>query len=486
MAKKPGLKTNFIYNLSYQILAIILPLITGPYISRVLGSHNVGVYTFTQATAHYFFLFAMLGVSNYGNRTIAGIRDKKEEISKTFWEIYAFQFFMGVLVCLAYFIYCFFWVKQDVFVTFLQFFYVVSGCFSINWLMFGLEEFKITTIRNVVVRVGMAVLVFVFVKSRDDLPIYTAILSGGSLVSVLIIWPFALKHIPFHKPTFKGIASHIKPNLILFWPVVAVSLYNIMDKIMLGTMSDKDEVGFYTYAENIVQIPNTLILALDNIMLPRMSNLFATNKTKQAFELMHNVMMFAALASTAMAFGLAGVGPIFAPWFYGRSFERCGVLIVMLSPIIIFKGFAGALRTQYIIPKKRDKVYLISLTTGACVNLIINFLLIPRMQGVGAVIGTIGAEFSVAFLQFFMLRKEIKVKKYLTEGLAFCVIGLIMYVLIRQIPSMNAGPVITMGLQIVAGAVIFIVLSSIYMIKILKQPIILNETLKTLKIRVRF
>ena len=486
MARQIRLKVNFIYNLGYQILAIVLPLVTAPYISRVLGSHNVGVFSYTQAFANYFFLFAMLGVNNYGNRTIAGVRDRGDELNKTFWEIYAFQFLMGLAVSVIYITYCVWFVKEDVLVTFLQFLYVMSGWFNINWLMFGLEQFRLTTIRNIVIRVGMAAAVFLFVKSRADLPVYTMIIAGGNLLSVLIIWPFALKEVPFRKPSLRGIARHIKPNLILFWPVIAVSLYNIMDKLMLGRMSTKKEGGFYTYAENIVQIPNTLILALDNVMLPRMSNLYATNRRAQAEKLMHTVMMFAMMAAAAMSFGLAGVGPVFAPWFYGSEFTRCGLFIVMLSPVIVFKGWAGALRTQYIIPNKKDKVYLISLTSGALVNLCVNYLLIPKYQGIGAVIGTIAAEFVVAAIQFTMLRKEIALGRYLSNGLSFCLIGAVMYVVVRMLSTVSTSALVTIAVQVCCGAAVFLVLSIFYMVKIIRQPVLVNEALKMLRIRYRF
>lgn len=484
MIKENKLKTNFAYNFVYQILAIVLPLITAPYVSRVLGSNNIGVFSYTWACANYFFLFAMLGVKNYGNRTIAAIRDDKEKLSNTFWEIYAFQFIMGIVVNFAYFIYCFCIVKEDALIACLQFFYVASGWLNINWLMFGLEQFKLTTIRNIVVRLGMAVAVFLFVKESTDLHIYTLIIAGGNLISAVAIWPFALRHIPFRKPSLKGVVQHIKPNLILFWPVVAVSLYNVMDKLMLGMMSSKKEVGFYTYAENIVQIPNTLILALDNVMLPRMANLYATDKGDRAARLMHNVMLFAMLTSCAMAFGLAGVGPVFAPWFYGEAFTRCGLFIVLLCPVIIFKGLAGALRTQYIIPKKKDNIYLISLTSGAAVNLIVNYILIPRYQGVGAVIGTIAAEFSVAFIQFFMLRNEIDLKKYLINGFAFCTIGLVMYTAVRALSGISESALATMAMQIICGGFIYAILSSIYMIAT-RQTVLLNEVLKIFGIKRR-
>lgn len=478
MSKQVKLKTNFVYNIIYQITTIILPLITAPYVSRALGSYNVGIYSYTQAFANYFYLFAMLGVNNYGNRTIAAVRDDKEKMSKTFWEIYSLQFILGFVIMLMYLAYCFLYVKTDKLVYIMQFFYVASATFNANWLCFGLEKFQLTTIRSIIVRVSSAVAVFLFVKDNTDVALYTAIIAISSLVSVLAIWPFILKNVLFIKPSIKGIIQHIKPNLVLFWPVVAVSLYNIMDKIMLGWISSKEEVGYYTYAESIVQIPNTLILALDNVVMPRMSNLYATDNDKKAKSLMDTVMLFAMFMASAMSFGLASVGNVFAPWFYGEAFTRCGLFIVMLCPIIIFKGWAGALRTQFIIPTKRDNVFIISLTSGAIVNLVANFILIPRFAGVGAVIGTVVAELTVCFIQFYMTRKDIDIKNYLINGLGFCLIGIIMYLVIYKIEFSSA--IVTMGVQIVIGAIVYITLACIFMVKIIHNPTLVNIAVNTL------
>ena len=144
-----------------------------------------------------------------------------------------------------------------------------------NWCCFGMEKFKLTTIRSSLVKIISAICIFVFVKSSNDLWLYTLIIALSTLISGIVVWPFVLKHIDFIKPSWEGIKNHIKPNLVLFWPVIAVSIYNLMDKIMLGWMSTDEEVGFYSYAERIVNIPATLILALDNVIMPRMSNLYA-------------------------------------------------------------------------------------------------------------------------------------------------------------------------------------------------------------------
>ena len=487
MAKRPGLKKNFMYSVGYQMLAIVLPLITAPYIARVLGAANTGIYSKTFALARYFMLFAMLGVNNYGNRAIARVHDDKKEMSNTFWEIYSFQMLLAIIFNLLYLCFCLFLSKENQLIYLMQGIYILGGMFDINWCCFGMENFKLTTIRSSIIKIASAICVFCFVNSRDDLWLYTLILSLSHIISVLAVWPFVLKHIDIVRPTMAGIKKHIKPNLVLFWPVIAVSIYNLMDRIMLGWMSVDEEVGFYTNAESIVTIPTTLILALDNVVMPRMSNLFSKNDRSEKIKyLMDSVMMFAMFMAAAMAFGMAGISDVFAPWFYGKDFTRCGLFILLLSPVIIFKGWAGALRTQFIIPTGKDKIYVISLTVGAIVNLILNAILIPKINGVGAIIGTLTAEFSVCFIQFFLCRKEINLKDYLTNGISFCMIGAIMFFAVESLSFISPSAVVTMAVQIVCGGLLYVLLASVYMIKIRKNPVLVNEGLKMLRIKYRF
>lgn len=486
MKKQHSLKNNFLYNICYQILIIILPLVTSPYVSRTLGAYNVGIYAYTQAFANYFYLFAMLGVNNYGNRKIAQVRDDQSLLSKTFWEIVYFQFLIGIIVSIVYISYCMLSTLENKLIYLLQFFYVFSGAFDVNWFCFGVENFKFTTIRSSIIRILMAIGIFTLIRSPDDLWKYTFILSFGMLASVLAVWPYIIKQVGISKVTIQGVVQHIKPNLVLFWPVIAISLYNIMDKIMLGYFSTKEEVAFYTYAHRIVEIPLTLILALDNVIMPRMSNLYAGDGKDKAKMLMNYVMMFAMFMCAGMAFGLAGIGVNFAPWFYGSAYARCGLFIVWLCPILVFKGWASAIRTQFIIPNGKDKIYIISLTVGAVVNLILNLLLIPILNGIGAIIGTIAAEFFVCFIQFFLSRKDIDVKGYIRNGIGFCIIGAIMYIPVSKLSGIFNNVLASMIVQVLCGVAIYGIISVIYVVKILKKPFLINYFLKILKIRIQF
>lgn len=472
------MKKNFTYNLIYQILAIILPLITAPYISRRLGANMLGLYSKTFAVANYFYLFTLLGMANYGNRTIARVNDNRKEISKTFWELYSFQAAMSAVVTCLYIIFCLCTQSENLHICLLQVFYVLSGMFEINWFCFGMEKFKLTAIRSIAVKAISLIAIFIFVKDKSDFGLYTAIMSFSYILSAIAVWPFAVNQIDFIKPAWNDIKKHIKPNIMLFLPVIAVSLYTIMDKVILGFFSTNEEIAFYTCAEKIVGIPITIILALENVIMPRMSNIFAKKDYAQANKLMNNTMLFAMFISSSTMFGLAAISDVFLPWFYGAEYVRAGYFTFLLCPTILFKGWAGVLRTQYIIPTCRDNVYVTSLTCGAIVNLILDFILIPYINGIGAIIGTLAAEFTVAAIQFILCRKYIELRKYLQNGIIFIAIGFIMFFCISPIGNILLPTPLILFIQVFIGSLIYILLTLLYIVKISKQSSVINEVLK--------
>lgn len=435
--------------------------------SRKLGATNLGIYSYTQAFANYFVLFAMLGVANYGNRSIAQVRNNDEKLRKTFWEIYSFQILVTVIVSVIYLLYCFIGISENREIYLLQFLYVISAGFDINWFFFGIEKFKITVTRNSVIKIINAILIFVLVKNRSDLPIYTLIMSLGTLISVAILFPFLFKYITFERIEIKNVAKHIKPNLVLFIPVIAISLYNIMDKLMLGLLSTDDEVAFYSNAEKIAQLPNSIIMAVGNVLMPRMSNLVAIGDKEKSTKLFNKSMIFMIMSSVVFAFGMASISNVFAPWFYGNEFIKCGLYIRWLCPTIIFKSIAGAIRTQLIIPMEKDKIYIFSVSAGAVINIVANYFLIPIYQGQGAVFGTVLAEAIVCLVQVVMTSDVIKYGKYAKYTLIFCLFGGIMYVILQSITIKNA--LLNIVISMIIGAVVYFFLCGIYFFKVNKD-----------------
>ena len=456
------MKKNFIYNVSYQILILLIPLITIPYVSRVLGVDGIGTYSYTYSIAYYFMMFAMLGLNNYGNRSIAKVRDNKEKLSRTFKEIYCMQIITSTLMVILYFIYLNLFNIEYKRIAVIQLIYVISCVFDINWFFFGIEKFKLTVTRNTIIKVLSLIFIFLFVKNENDLWIYTFILSSSVLASQLFLWPFVKRYINNVKIKFSDIGKHFIPCLKLFLPVVAVAIYKVMDKTMIGWFSNMSEVGFYENAEKIISVPNAIIAALGTVMLPRMSNLYAKNKeqeSKKIIEKSINLMMFLAFA---MTFGLICISKNFSILFFGLGFEKSGIIIILLSITVLFLSWGNVLRTQYLIPKEYDKIYIESAFLGAIVNLILNLIFIPKYQSIGACIGTIFAELSVMLYQTISIKNELPIKKYIKDIIPFFLKSLLMFIIIYPLNFTNLNSIMKISIQVVLACIICYILNYKY------------------------
>lgn len=478
-----SLKRNFIYNVVYQMLLIILPLITAPYIARTLGAEGVGIYSYTYSVAQYFLLFAMLGISNHGNRSIAAVRDNREKLSKTFWSIYSIQAFMYVLAIIAYLIYLFVFDVDNKIIVAIQFIYVVSGALDISWYFFGTEQFKVTVTRNTVIKIVTVILMFIFVHNPGDLAKYTIIMSGGTFFSQAYLWTYIFKQVSVVRVNWFDIKRHIKEVIILFIPVVAYSIYKLMDKIMLGNMTTYMQVGYYENAGKIINIPMGIITALGTVMLPRMSNMIAKGERQKAIEYIKISIKLVTLIGSAIAFGLIGVSNILVPVYFGYEYTPCIMLINLLSITVFFISWANVVRTQYLMPLHHDKIYIESMIIGAVANFIINSMLIPRFSGVGAAVGTIVAEFTVMIVQMIGIRKEFPIFLFCWKSIPYLVIGFIMQIIVRKYGIFFEVSITTLIGQVVIGGIVYCTLCGCYF-KLFKDElgiIIISEINKKIK-----
>lgn len=290
----------------------------------------------------------------------------------------------------------------------------------------------------------------------------------GPLLSQLFLWIFLRRYIRITKITINDIILHIKPNLVLFIPVIAISLYTIMDRVMLGIMSTMKEVGYYENSNKLTQIPVMAITSLGTVMLPRMSNLVANGRNEETKKYIQKSLIISMFLSSSMAFGLSAISKEFVPFFYGRGFEKCINLIPVLLLSSIFISFANVIRTQYLIPYKKDNIYIVSVFLGAFVNMGINLLLIPNIQSVGAAIGTLCAEMTVCIYQVYMVKNEIRVLHYLKQGIPLMISGVLMYVIVINIPFIT-NYIVTIIIKVVVGTIIYLFLVGIYYLGGLKS-----------------
>lgn len=458
---KSNITRNYIYSVLYQILIIVVPLITAPYLTRIMGATNLGVYSYTNSVAYYFYLFAMLGISNYGNRTIASVRDDKSQRSNIFCELIYMQIFIGILVSVMYVLYLFNLAlsKDEYFLpSIIWIMYVISGAIDITWFFWGIEKFSITVQRNIIIKILITIGVFIFVKDANDLLIYIVLNAGGFFVSAVILWIQVPRYITFVEIKLKDAFKHFKSNLVLFIPVIAVSIYTVMDKVMLGNYSSMDQLGFYDNIQKIMTLPTGIITALGTVMLPRISNLLAKGNRDYAISFISMAMQFSNFFSIALCLGLAAIAPCFTTVYFGLEFSETSTMMELFCITIIFISWANVIRTQFLIPSGNDKAYIISVLVGALSNFIINSLLISKLGAIGAVWGTICAEFVVAFLQTIFVKKELPIKAYLRESVVFIFPGIMMFISVRIVFRHLGLSVLSLIIQIIVGILVYLLI----------------------------
>lgn len=454
---KSSIKSNFIFNLLYQILCLFVPLITTPYISRILGVSGIGTYSYYFTISQYFGLFIMLGINNYGNRLVAINKDDSFALSKKICEAYSLQFLLGIIVIFSYFIYLQEFSTNKI-MSLIMVIQIISYMVDINWLFWGLEEFKLIICRNFFIKLFSTVFIFSIVNKSDDLYLYSIIIAGSNLVSSLLLFPYIRKNIFWVRPTIKGIFSHLRPNLSLFVTVIAIGIYNILNKILLGTFSNTSEVGYYESVIKIWGIPMMAVSALGTVMLPRMSYLLAHNKIDEDNNtLLFKSFIFAFFLSTSLSLGIMGVSDVFVPWFFGKGFEKCIILILIIFPSCIFLAMGNVIRTQILLPRQMDCIYIVSTCIGAVVNIIISLVLIPYYGAIGAAIATLFTESSVCLYQLSKTYSYLQLSKYYKILLSILLSGIIMFFIEIFIKISMTSLIFLLIEKVLAGIIVFFV-----------------------------
>lgn len=452
-----SLKKNLSYQMAYRILTVITPLITSPIVSRALGPDNLGVYSATQAFANYFMFAAMLGIEKYGQRTIAAAANKVEQQS-LFWEIYSVQAVSSLLSIFAYLIVILSTGGTRTNVQLIQGLWVLSCLLNIGWFYFGLEEFKVTVTRSLVIKLITVISITLFIRKPEHLVLYTLIMAGGTVVSELVLWLSLSKRIKFEKPTWERIRPHIAPIFKLFIPVIALSIYHIMDKTMLDVLSTEADVGWYYAVDKIVYIPLGLIMALSTVMMTRISYVL-NNETKDKAEgLLTKSSELTMFLTCAVAFGIAAISKKFIPFFFGPGYEPCVELMYLFLPVLVIKALGDVVRSQYLVPSKKDNIYTAAVISGAVTNVIFNALLIPRFGAKGAVLGTLSAEFVVLVAQIGGCRKEINFARVFAGQAYYLALGAVMTIVVRAVAGRLATTQVLFQIliMIAVGAVVYL------------------------------
>ena len=450
---KKSIKKNYIYNVFYQILTLLTPLITSPYIARVLGPDNIGKASFIGSITSYFVLFASLGIATFASREISYLQDDRKARTKIFWEVNILQA-TTASICLA--AYIFFALFQENRILYLiSAIGILNIIFDVSWLYSGMEEFGSLVLRSTIFKVIHIVYIFTFVRTKDDLVLYM-LESAFGLIGSMSLW-FKLPKM-VGRPVWRELHPfrHMGVILSLFVPAIAVQIYTVLDKTMIGVITHNSfENGYYEQAMRISKMTLGLVTALGGVMVPRIGQLFYKNDIEQVRKYMYRSYRFVWFLGIPLCLGIIMTAGNFIPWFLGDGYDEVVTLSAILSFLILAIGISNVTGVQYLVPTQRQNMLTISVVTGAVINFVCNMFLIRFFQSTGAAIASVVAEVSVSIVQLVIVRKELSSWKILKSGTHYFIAGAIMVVVLFPLKIWLAPSVINTFAMIFSGAAVY-------------------------------
>ncbi|MBQ6174489.1 MAG: flippase [Clostridia bacterium] len=447
-------RKNTAYNVAYRVFSILLPLVTAPFLSRTVGTDGVGLYSYAWNISYFACLAAMLGLENYGTRAVAAARDDPDALNRVFSSIWRMQRAVAAAVLAVWLVYVFAVSGEERPIALSLTMMSVSCLVNLDWALMGLDRFRPIALRNTFVKLLAAACVFIFIRGKEDLWIYGFAWSAATLAGCLLSAASLRGRVRLVRVTRSEALRHFRPCALLFVSVLATSVYRVMDKVMVSAIAGYDQNGLYENAEKIIYCLSGFISAVGTVMLPKISALQKKGETERIRRHLDGTMQGIMAMTACMAFGVAAVADRLCPLFYGESFAGSAPLMAPLGFSLMMIGFANVIRTQWILPQERDRIVVRSVCAGAVINLAVNALLIPRMDAMGAVIGTLAAELTVPLAQWIQLRGELNYRRYLLHTAAASLIGLAMFGAVRLLGSVLPVTWPALALQIAAGGLI--------------------------------
>lgn len=405
----PSIKNNFFHNLLFLLSNILFPLVSFSYAARILGPEGYGKIQFVMVFAQYFVLVAALGIPIFGIREIAKARNDQQQLNKLFSELLFISVSTTLLVLGIYLgiIFSFNWFQDDLTYYILGGLLVFAGFSSIDWYYNGVEQFRFLSIRSITIKAIALLALFLFVQTKNDLINYFLIVIfstvGNNVWNLLKI----RKRISFRfdELNFK---KHIPVLLTLFGTTISISIYTVVDTLLLGFLADDVSVGFYTAAVKINKMTIPLVLALGTVLIPRIAQSIANNDKNLLQSLTDKSFSFICLIGIPMSFGLFVFAPEFVLVLSGDEYSNAILTMQITAPLVILIGFGHLFGFQLLIPAGLEKKYLYATLAGMTISVVLNLLLISSFKDKGTAIATVAGEILVSFISFYYVNKIMK------------------------------------------------------------------------------
>lgn len=451
-----SIKKNYIYNTIYQVLSLITPLITAPYISRVLGSNGVGIYSYTNSIVTYFTLFAALGTASYGQREIAMHRDDPETSSKLFWEIEILSLTTTAVSLIVWIAWIFISTQYTAIYSVLTL-SVLAVAFDISWYFGGFEKYKYIVIRNTLVKITGIILLFLFVKKETDIFLYVGIMAATGLIGNISMWTYLPKLLA--KVEFKTLHPfkiHLKQTFAYFIPTVATSVYTVLDKTMIGAITKSEELnGYYEQATKIIRMIESLLFSLNTVMVSRQSYLFAEGRTEEIKDKINKSFEFIFALAVPIMFGIWGAARNFVPWFFGNGYEPVVTLLYLMSPLPLVICISNIMGSQYLTPSGQRARSSKGIIAGAVTNFLLNLALIYKYGANGATLASVVAECVISAIYVHMSKGFINWKKILNVLWKKLLAGFVMFWAVLFIGGNYQGSISISVCQVIFGMALY-------------------------------
>lgn len=454
--KKASIKRNYLYNTLYQILSLITPLITAPYISRVLGSSGVGICSYTNSIVTYFTLFAALGTASYGQREIAIKRDDPKKTSKLFWEIEILSLTSTFVALVAWWVWILISTRYTIYYAVLSL-SVLAVAFDISWFYAGFEKFKYIVIRNLLVKLAGIVMLFLFVKKETDVLLYIAIMAASGLIGNISMWTYLSKMLC--KVDWRNIHPfriHLGQTFEYFIPTIATSVYTVLDKTMIGAITNSEELnGYYEQATKIIRMIESLLFSLNTVMASRQSYLLAEGKTDEVKDKMYKSFEYLFALAIPCMFGICGVASNFVTWFFGKGYEPVVTILYIMSPLPLVICISNIIGMQYLTPSGQRSRSTKGIIAGAVTNFCLNLALIGRFGANGASFASVIAECVISFIFVHMCEGFITWKQIFDIAWKKFIAGIVMLLVVWFIGRDYSGYMIVTLVQVLLGIAVY-------------------------------
>ncbi|MEO2711587.1 flippase, partial [Blautia wexlerae] len=407
MQKKSSLQKNAILNITYKLSSILFPLITYPYVSRILLADNIGKVSFFSSLTNYMMMVGSLGISTYGIRTIAKVRDNKKKLSVVTKELLSINLVVTCIVSLLLMISIIFIGKfqKNLPLIFISLGQILIAPFSMEWLYAGLEQYEYIAKRSISIKIISLVLIFLFIHKKDDYIVYAAILALGYVGNYVCNFIYSRKFVNYSSKEKLQVRQHLKAVLILFASILAINIYTNVDTVMLGFINDDRSVGLYDIACKGKLVLLSLINAISTVLFPRLSYYLAENDICSYNKVLKkSISTIMGIAIPLSMFFIIEAKDVVI-FLGGYDYEDAALCMQILMPILIISGFSNITGNQILLPHGKDLSYMKAVISGAIVDVVLNLVFMPKYSLYGAAFATLMAEIVQMLLQLWQAKK---------------------------------------------------------------------------------